>query len=51
MESAEWEKLAESPRHKVMGAIRQLRKAMRNDLGISDLPLKALISDQPLKDL
>lgn len=51
MESAEWEKLQSRLEHKVMGAIRQLRKAMRNDLGISDLPLKALISDLPLKDL
>ena len=42
MEPAEREKLQHRLDHEVMGAIRQLRKAMRDELGISDLPLKDL---------
>lgn len=42
MEPAEREKLKHRLDEKVMKAIRDLRAAMRDDLGISDLPLKNL---------
>jgi hypothetical protein len=42
MEPAEREKLQSRLDERVMGNIRRLRKAMREDLGISDLPLKEL---------
>lgn len=42
MEPAEREKLKSRLDDRVMGNIRRLRRAMREDLGISDLPLKEL---------